>query len=205
MATLLLLLFLLPILFPGQIAQKIKGFANERLEGELEFKKADLSFFHHFPSLTLTLKDFKLKGSKPYAEETLVSANEIAFGINLKSLVLDGKVNIDKIFLSNALINVKVNEKGQANYNVYVSDPKAKTDSNSDTSLQLERIDIRNSHLVYNDQSAKMLIDARGFNYLGKGASTRRFSTSRPRPKSIRSMWLLAAKITSRTKTSTPI
>ena len=170
LATVLLLLFLLPILFPGQIAQKIKEFANERLEGELEFKEADLSFFNHFPSLTLTLKEFKLKGSKPYANETLVSAHEIAFGINLKSLVFDGKINIDKIFLENALMNVKVNEKGQANYNVYVSDSKAKSDDSSDTSLKLERIDIRDSHLVYNDKSAKMLIDARGFNYLGKGA-----------------------------------
>ncbi|MFT3795071.1 AsmA family protein [Flavobacterium sp.] len=166
---LLLLLFLLPILFPGQIAQSVKDFANERLDGELSFSETNLSFFSHFPSLTLTLKDFKLKGSKPYANETLVSANEIAFGINLKSLVFDSKIHIDKIFLENALMNVKVNERGEANYNVYVSDSKSESSDNSETSLKLEKIDIRHSHLVYNDQSAKMLIDAKGFNYLGKG------------------------------------
>ncbi|HMI07619.1 MAG TPA: AsmA-like C-terminal region-containing protein, partial [Flavobacterium sp.] len=42
------------------------------------------------------------------------------------------------------------------------------TDS-GETSLKLEKIDIRDSHLVYSDQSAKMLIDAKGFNYVGKG------------------------------------
>ncbi|SCY50968.1 AsmA family protein [Flavobacterium caeni] len=169
-AGLLLVLFLLPVLFPGQIEQKIKDFANERLEGELHFKEADLSFFAHFPSLTLTLKDFKLNGSKPYAKQTLVSADEISFGINLKRLVFNGQVHIDKIFLSKALMNVQVNEKGEANYNVYVSEETTETDDPSGTSLKLERIDIRDSHLVYNDRSAKMLIDARGFDYLGKGA-----------------------------------
>ncbi|HMI07678.1 MAG TPA: AsmA family protein, partial [Flavobacterium sp.] len=119
---LLLILFLIPVLFPGQIAEKVKDFANEKLEGELSFTEANLSFFNHFPSLTLTLKDFKLKGSKPFEKETLISAHEIAFGINIKSLVFDSTIRIDKIFLANALMNVKVDAQGRANYNVYVSD-----------------------------------------------------------------------------------
>ncbi|WP_298222125.1 AsmA-like C-terminal region-containing protein [Flavobacterium sp.] len=167
--TLLLMMFLFPIVFPGKIAQEVKTFANQKLDGELNFSEAQLSFFNHFPSLTLTLKDFKLNGSAPYKNETLISANEIAFGINVKSLIFDSQVKIDKIFLSNALMNVRVNEKGEANYNVYVSEDEKPSESNSNTSLKLEKIDIRNSHLVYNDQSTKILIDAKGFNYVGKG------------------------------------
>jgi AsmA protein len=105
----LLLLFLIPIMFPGRIAEEVKQFANEKLDGELNFSEAKLSFFNHFPSLTLTLKNFKLNGSAPFKNETLISANEIAFGINVKALILDSEVKIDKIFLSNAYMNVKVN------------------------------------------------------------------------------------------------
>jgi AsmA protein len=166
---LLLLMLLLPIVFPGKVAEQVKLFANEKLEGDLDFSEADLSFFNHFPSLTLTLKDFKLKGSAPYKKETLLSANEMSFGINLKALVFNGKVKIDKIFVSDALINVKVNEKGEANYNVYISEDTQKTEETTNTSLKLEKIAIENTHLVYNDKSAKILIDARGFNYIGKG------------------------------------
>jgi AsmA protein len=169
LAVLLLLMFLLPILFPGKIAEQVKGFANEKLEGELTFTEADLSFFSHFPSLTVTLKKFKLKGSAPFKKETLLSANEMAFGIDVKTLVFGGKVKIDKIYVSNALINVQVNEKGQANYNVYVSDGKKTTADATSTSLKLEKITIENTHLVYNDRSAKIRIDAKGFNYTGKG------------------------------------
>lgn len=167
--SILLLLFLLPILFPGKIAQEVKVFANEKLEGELNFKEANLSFFNHFPSLTVSLTQFSLKGSAPFKDETLVSANEIAFGINLKSLLFDKKVTIDKIFLSNALMNVKVNEKGEANYNVYISDSNKKSTDTTSTSLKLDKISIENCRLVYDDKSTKMLIDAKGFNYLGSG------------------------------------
>ncbi|WP_333600505.1 AsmA family protein [Flavobacterium sp.] len=168
--SILLLLFLIPILFPGKIAEEVKSFANQKLEGELNFKEANLSFFNHFPSLTLTLTDFSLKGSAPYKKETLLSANEVSFGINIRSLLFDKKVNIDKIYVSDAFINVKVNEKGEANYNVYISDAKTtEKDTTSNTALRLEKIDIENAHLVYDDKSTKMLIDARGFEYIGNG------------------------------------
>lgn len=166
----LLLMFILPILFPGKIAQEVKAFANQNLEGKLNFKEAKLSFFNHFPSLTLSLTKFSLNGSAPYKDEKLVAADEIAFGINLKSLVFEKAVTIDKIFVSDAFINVKVNQKGEANYNVYKSKENASTAKDtSNTSLHLDKIEIKNTHLVYDDKSTKMLIDANGFNYTGKG------------------------------------
>lgn len=168
-SSILALLFVLPILFPGKIAEEVKAFANKKLDGELNFKEANLSFFNHFPSLTLTLTDLSLKGSAPYKKETLLSADEVAFGIDLSSLLFDNKVNIDKIYVSDALINVLVNEKGEANYNVYISDEETTQKDSSQTALRLEKIAIENTHLVYNDKSAKILIDAKGFNYVGNG------------------------------------
>ena len=90
--------------------------------------------------------------------------------INLKSLIFDKAVTIDKIFLSDAFVNVKVNEKGEANYNVYISDNKEiSKDTTSSTGIRLDKISIKNTHLVYDDKSTKILIDAKGFNYVGKG------------------------------------
>jgi len=169
--TLLLVLFLLPILFPGKVVEKVKGFANNNLNGEVNFSTVRLSFFNHFPSLTVTLHDFSLKGSAPFKKDTLVAADEIALGINVRALVFDGRIHIDKIFISDALMNVQVNEKGEANYNVYVSKP-AKSKSANDsltTALRLEKIQIDNTHVIYNDRSVDILIDAKRFNYEGNG------------------------------------
>jgi AsmA protein len=164
----LLLLILLPIIFADTITEKVKVFANESLEGELNFKDSNLSFFTHFPSLTLTLDEFSLNGSAPFKNESLLTAKEIGFGINIPSMLFGSEAQIDKIFIENAKINVQVNKNGEANYNIYKSTAST-TSSNKSASLDLKSIVIENSEIIYNDASTKMLIEAKGFNYKGKG------------------------------------
>lgn len=169
LGVLLLLMFLLPIIFPGKIKEQVELFANEKLEGDLSFGETHLSFFKHFPSLTVTLDDFLLKGSVPFEKDTLIAANDVAFGINLKTLVFNSKISIDEIYLNEAFVNIKVDTKGNPNYNVYKSEPSTKKEEVSETSLKLARIQIKDTRLIYDDRSSKMLVKANGFNYLGKG------------------------------------
>lgn len=166
--SILLLMFLLPYLFPDFVAKKIKSWANDAITTELDFSKARLSFFHHFPSLTLSLYDFTLKGSKPFEQDTLVAAHEIALGIDLSTIFSD-KISINQIFVDEAKIHVSVNEKGEFNYNVYHADTTAKHTDSSSASLKIENIEIKNTNIVYDDKSVPMLITASGFHYSGKG------------------------------------
>ncbi|MNQ16617.1 AsmA family protein [compost metagenome] len=171
-ASILLLLFLIPLLFPGTVAAEVKKIANERLDTKMDFSKSRLSFFTHFPSLTVSLDDLSMTGSAPFRNDTLIKAEQVAFGINLKRLIFDNEVKINKLYVSKALINIMVNQKGQANYNIYISDPKnIKNEDKPEegTAIRLERIDLEDCHVKYNDRSAKILVDARGFNYVGKG------------------------------------
>ncbi|CAA9196255.1 hypothetical protein FLA105534_01050 [Flavobacterium bizetiae] len=164
------LLFLTPIVFADKIKEQIKKTANERLSAELNYSDVSVSFFHHFPSLTLTLNDLSLNGSAPYTSEKFITAKEVSFGINVASLVFSKEVKIDQIYLSDSFINIKVNPKGEANYNVYKSSAQASDAKDStDTALKLERIEILNSKIIYDDLSTKVHFDAFGFNYLGKG------------------------------------
>ena len=165
----LLLLILLPILFADTITERVKILANNHLEGELNFKDSELSFFKHFPSLTLTLNELNLNGSKPFKDKSLVAAKEIGFGIDVWSVVFGSQTQIEELFLEEAKINILVNKKGEANYNIYKSNSKDTTTSSESASLNLENIQINNSHLIYNDKSTKIQIEAKGFNYKGKG------------------------------------
>ncbi len=162
-------MFVAPLVFSDKIREQVKKTANEKLNGELNYSEANVSFFRHFPSLTLTLTDFKLNGSAPFQNEKFVSADEVAFGINLSSLVFGETIKIDQIFLSNSVVNVKVNQKGEANYNVYIAKASTAPKEESDASLKLEEIQITNSKIIYDDQSANVHVDASGFSYLGSG------------------------------------
>ena len=171
LASVLILLFLTPYLFPDTVGRQIKHWTNQSIRGELNFSRARLSFFTHFPSLTLTLYDVDLKGSAPFQTDTLLSAGKLGFGVNIQKLIFNHEVSINKIFLNDAYMHVLVNEKGEANYNIYVSDSTAKT-NNQDTaaaSLQLEKIIIKDSRLEYNDRSVPLLIQAEHFYYEGSG------------------------------------
>jgi AsmA protein len=164
------LMFFIPLIFSDKIEEQVKQRANEKLNGKLNYSEAKVSFFTHFPSLTLTLTDFNLNGSAPFQNEKLISADEIAFGINLSSLIFGKTINVDQIFLNNSLINVKVNKKGEANYNVYIQEKETPSkEEKSETGLKLEDIEITNSKIIYDDQSTNVHIDALGFNYLGNG------------------------------------
>ena len=168
--SILLLLFLLPVLFPQTITQKVKQLANQHLNGQLSFSSTGLSFFKRFPELTLTLNDFELKGSAPFANDTLAAAKEVSFAIDLTAL-LHSRVQLSKIYLSQATINIQVDKEGHANYNVYKSSPQknqAQTDTSA-ASMGIDQIIIEKSRLTYNDASLPMRINARDFNYVGSG------------------------------------
>src|SRR5882762_2472554 len=168
--SLVLLLFLLPYLFPGFVSAKIRQWARSSIRSELNFSTARLTFFRHFPALTLTLHDLKLKGSAPFEKETLIEADEVALGVDLRSVF--SEVRIDKIFLTNAFINIQSDTAGNANYNIYASKknsgPSPAADSGS-ASLKIQKIIIEKSKLVYNDRSLPILINARDLNYEGNG------------------------------------
>ncbi len=170
-ASVLFLMFIIPILFPGTISEQVKIFANKNLAGKLDYKKTHLTFFRHFPSLTVSVDDFLLKGSKPFQNDTLLAAKEVAVGINLKNLIFDGEVKIDEIYVTDAYANVFVNTKGEANYNVYVSKTpdKPKDTTGAGASIKLDLIKLRNWNIKYNDHSARVLVDAKGLDYTGKG------------------------------------
>lgn len=166
--TLLVLLFVLPFLFPKTIAGKVKQWVNSSITSELDFSKANLSFFTHFPALTLTLEDVRLTGSAPFSKETLLSAEGVSFGIDLFS-VFSKSVKVDQVYLSGAWVNIKVDENGNANYNVYKSAGNSADTSSSDVGVQIEKIVIRNTMLNYVDMSVPFSMEAVNLNYTGKG------------------------------------
>lgn len=79
----LLLMFLIPLLFPGKVSQQVKALANKSLASELNFSRSKLSFFTHFPSLTVSLDSLTLMGSAPYKNDTLLSAEQVALALTL--------------------------------------------------------------------------------------------------------------------------
>ena len=167
--SILLLMAVLPALFPGAVAEQIKAWTNETIEGELRFSKVRLSFFKHFPALTLTLEDFSLTGSEPFAKDTLLAGRALSFGLDVAS-VFGEKLEVNTFFIDDGLINVQVDEQGRANYNIYKGSPDAETATDtSQMHLKIAGIFFNRCELRYHDRSVPMLIQASNFSYEGRG------------------------------------
>lgn len=167
--SILLLLFILPYLFPKTIEKHIKIWANQSIEGQLDFKSSKLSFFKYFPSLTLSLEDVILKGAQPFENDTLIAAADLSFGINLIQLI-KGDININEIFLEDGRIEILVNEEGIPNYNIFKStDTTSNSNDTLNTELRLENIVLNNISLNYHDQTIPFLFSAKKVNYKGSG------------------------------------
>ncbi|SFW86090.1 AsmA family protein [Chitinophaga sancti] len=166
----LVLLFILPFLFPKAVSNKIKTWANNSITSEMNFSKARLSFFNHFPSLTLTLYDFSLKGSAPFEQDTLVVASEVSLGVDL-STIFSKTIQINEIYLTKGNVHVQVDTDGRPNYNIYESTAPAKAskEDTSGASLNIDRIQLEHCRIIYNDRSLALNIKANDVNYKGKG------------------------------------
>ncbi|QNR83000.1 AsmA family protein [Pedobacter riviphilus] len=167
--SLIALLIVIPYVIPQTITKEITQVINKNIKGEVKFESTNISFFNHFPSLTLNLNEFLLKGSAPFQQDTLIYTKKLALGINLLSL-FSKQVKIDQFYLDDARINILSDEKGHANYNVYESKKEnTQNTSESNTAIKIEGIFINNSNLTYSDHSIPMLIRTKGLNYTGKG------------------------------------
>lgn len=163
---LLLILFILPFLFPKTISEKIKVWTNEVITSELDYKQVRWSFFTHFPSLSLNIEDVKLMGAAPFQKDVLLAADNVSLGVDIISLFSD-RIIINEIYVDDADIQVKISKDGRANYNIYQS--SSEDTSSSSTDIAVEKIKLSGIRLLYDDQSLPMLIRAKNLQYTGKG------------------------------------
>ena len=87
LALLLLLLVLLPVLFGGRIAERVKTEMNRSLAAKVDWRDAGLSLFGDFPNLTLGLDDLTIVGVGKFESDTLAAIRRLGVVLDLASAV----------------------------------------------------------------------------------------------------------------------
>lgn len=168
--SILAILLSIPLIIPGKIDQEVTRIINAQIDGEIKFENSNISFFTQFPSLTINLNGVSLKGSAPFRQQELLLAKRLSFGLNIPSL-WSKQIRIDEIYADHAKVNVMVDEKGNANYNIYkpTGNTAASDSTSSGTALKIEAIYLLNSEISYKDESIPFELKAQNLNYQGKG------------------------------------
>ena len=157
-ATLLLAMVILPLVFKGKIITKVKQMANESLLAKLDFKEAEVSLFRSFPQLDVRLKELTISGINEFEGKTLLSVETLSTSVSLSSLWQSDGITISEIIFQNPLVNFIINPAGKANWDIVKpSAAGSSKESKSPLKIALSKIQLINTGLSYNDEQSKMI------------------------------------------------
>ncbi len=174
---LIVLIIVLPFIFKDKIIQTVKDEANKSLNAKVDFGDFDISLISSFPDFRFKIKDVKVVGVADFEKDTLAYINELRLDINLMSVIKGEQYKIKEIVLNQPYIYGKVLSDGKANWDIAKADTSAVTPEAVDTgatkfALALNKLEITNATIRYDDATMSMVSRLDSFNFLMKGDFT---------------------------------
>lgn len=161
----------IPYFYQDKIAKVIKDEINQQVNANVDFSKVSLSLFKDFPNVSVNIQDINISGRAPFEGENLYKADNTYLSLDLMSIINgSNEYVLNSLLLDKPVINVTVHKDGKANYDI----SKTEADSESTSSaggfnVALEKYEIRDGHITYNDHGAKMFVGLNNLNHTGKG------------------------------------
>lgn len=135
-----------------------------------------LSLIKSFPNLSVAVGGFGVIGIDEFEGDTLTSIGSFQLVIDVMSVISGEQIVIKNVLLDQPRINVKVLPGGKANYDIAVEsstpveeDVVADTTAPAALSLAVNKWEIRDGYLSYNDMGSNMSAVLGGLNHVGQG------------------------------------
>lgn len=163
----------IPILFEDKIIDLVKQTTNKNLHATFDFKDAELTIFKSFPNAEVSLKEASLVNKFPFEGDTLFKVKDIALQLSIKELFKNsGPLSITNFTISGAILAIKIDSSGNANYDIAIKQAENTTESSSDSGgiqLALDSYEIISSEISYVDVSSETELKLKNFNHSGNG------------------------------------
>lgn len=163
LGVILLLLLILPFAFQGKLVKLVKEEGNKMLNAQFDFRTLNISLLRNFPSASVSLEDFWLKGTGPFENDTLIQAGELTAAVNLFSLFGDGGYDISRIIVKDTRVHAIVLEDGRPNWDVMKPSPDAETPEDETAQetfrIKLQKLSVDNLSVVYDDRQGGVFAD----------------------------------------------
>lgn len=163
LGVILLLLLILSFAFQGKLAKLVKEEGNKMLNAQFDFRTLNISLLRNFPSASVSLEDFWLKGTGPFENDTLIQAGELTAAVNLFSLFGDGGYDISRIIVKDTRVHAIVLEDGRPNWDVMKPSPDAETPEDETAQetfrIKLQKLSVDNLSVVYDDRQGGVFAD----------------------------------------------
>lgn len=179
-AIVLLILIAAPFVFKDDIKAMVKTFINENVNAKVEFNDVNLSFIKSFPKAYVSVNDLAITTFAPFENDTLVSAQSIAFNMSVRELFKaknDSPIVINSIVLNKANVAIKTNAEGVSNYDIAkpsatVEDSTVDTTATTGFKFNINDYSINNSNFSYYDAKGQTAFALNDINHSGNAKIT---------------------------------
>lgn len=139
-----------------KIVSEINSTINDNIAGHVSIGDVGYKFLIGFPDFTVVLNKVELKDSLfPIHKRTLLKAEEIEVRLNVFGL-LKNEVEISKVVINDAKIDLFKDKNGVSNSNIVKPKPK-KPKAKSDQTKSLDQIDLNNVVFISENQQRHKL------------------------------------------------
>ncbi|WP_298502111.1 AsmA-like C-terminal region-containing protein [uncultured Maribacter sp.] len=162
-----------PFLLKGKIEEVIKNKVNHSVEANFDFEGASLSLFSNFPNAKVSLENISLINKEPFAGDTLFSSGELELEMSIKELFKEANepIKVKSLIVDNALLNILVNKKEEANYHI-AKESEEENSSSEETvgfTFSMDSYAITNTRINYIDKVSGMTMVVKKMNHSGSG------------------------------------
>ncbi len=172
---LLLAMLILPFLFKD----KIKGIIDEQIKKNINgnvwynAESFSLSFFSHFPNLSVSINDIGLMSNvKEFKGDTLFAAKEFSLTVDVMSIFGD-QIKIKGIFLDQPKVVTIFDKSGKMSWDITFPDTTTQTPATpqqpSTMKMSIEKWEIKDGTIIYDDQTMPMYAELKHFDHTGSG------------------------------------
>ena len=171
-------MIIIPSIYKDEIIDAALKVAGENLNARIEVEPEDIDFslFSSFPHFTLSASDIAIDGVGEFEGIRLVEAREIYAVIDIMS-VFSGTPRIVSVGLDTPKINILVNKKGKANYDIAKTSAAPQEEevdtvsaSGGSLNIDLSKYVISDGWVNYVDSTSMMALRVAGLNHSGSGA-----------------------------------
>lgn len=169
-AVIIVLLFLVPVLFKDRLLALAKKEINNTIEAKAEFSDATVSFFRHFPKLSLELDNLSISGIPGFEMDTLLVTKHAGVSLNLLSIIKGDNIKVSSIIFDSPRVYATVNKQGKANWDIVKTDStQTDTTASKPFRLELNRYELNNAYIKYIDSAGGMETEIRNLTHSGSG------------------------------------
>jgi len=184
---LIVLIVSVPFLFKGKLFEIVQEQINNNVNATVKFDDFNVSIFHSFPSLTVTLDELSVVGVDTFEGDTLAYLKQFYVDLDIMSVINGEQIEVEAIVLNNPVIRGRVLKDSSASWDIAMPSEEVAVEDTlaedaTDTSatqfkLGLERFEIIDADIIYDDVPGNTYAHINDFDFLLTGDFTQDFTS----------------------------